>query len=46
MKENICNLLRADPSCVNVKARTHERMDSVGELRSLSCHVILTLVKA
>eukprot|EP00520_Triparma_pacifica_P016570 CAMPEP_0118661784 /NCGR_PEP_ID=MMETSP0785-20121206/16475_1 /TAXON_ID=91992 /ORGANISM="Bolidomonas pacifica, Strain CCMP 1866" /LENGTH=156 /DNA_ID=CAMNT_0006555269 /DNA_START=99 /DNA_END=566 /DNA_ORIENTATION=- len=31
MKENICALLRADPSCVNVKARTHEKMDSVGE---------------
>ena len=45
MKENICSLLRADPSCVNVKARTHERMDSVGELRSLSCHVVLTLMK-
>ncbi|GMI41807.1 hypothetical protein TrCOL_g3707 [Triparma columacea] len=45
MKDNICSLLRADPSCVNVKARTHEKMDSVGELRSLSCHVVLTLMK-
>jgi 2-C-methyl-D-erythritol 2,4-cyclodiphosphate synthase len=28
---------------VNIKARTHERVDSVGELRSLSCHVVVTL---
>lgn len=43
MKENICNLLHTTPGRVNIKARTHERVDSVGELRSLSCHVVLTL---
>jgi hypothetical protein len=30
---------------VNIKAWTHEKMDSVGELRSLSCHVVVTLEK-
>lgn len=45
MKENIVSLLRTSPGRVNIKARTHERVDSVGELRSLSCHVILTLEK-
>ena len=45
MKENIIRLMRTTPGKVNIKARTHERVDSVGELRSLSCHVILTLVR-
>jgi 2-C-methyl-D-erythritol 2,4-cyclodiphosphate synthase len=43
MKENIVRLLGTTPGRVNIKARTHEGMDSVGELRSLSCHVVLTL---
>lgn len=46
MKDNIIDLLRTTPGRVNIKARTHEKMDSVGELRSLSCHVILTLERA
>ena len=45
MKENIVSLLGTTPGKVNIKARTHEKVDSVGELRSLSCHVVLTLVK-
>ena len=28
---------------VNVKARTHEKVDSVGECRALECHVVLIL---
>jgi 2-C-methyl-D-erythritol 2,4-cyclodiphosphate synthase len=43
MKENIVRLLHTTPGRVNIKARTHERVDSVGQLRSLSCHVVLTL---
>nr|AYV97152.1 2-C-methyl-D-erythritol 2,4-cyclodiphosphate synthase [Haslea ostrearia] len=43
MKENIVSLLHTTPGRVNIKARTHEQVDSVGELRSLSCHVVLTL---
>uniref|UniRef100_A0A7S1B834 2-C-methyl-D-erythritol 2,4-cyclodiphosphate synthase n=1 Tax=Corethron hystrix TaxID=216773 RepID=A0A7S1B834_9STRA len=45
MKENIVRLLGTTPGKVNIKARTHERVDSVGELRSLSCHVVLTLMR-
>jgi len=45
MKENIVGLMRTTPGRVNIKARTHERVDSVGELRSLSCHVVMTLVR-
>ena len=43
MKDNIVTLLHTTPGRVNIKARTHEQVDSVGELRSLSCHVVLTL---
>jgi 2-C-methyl-D-erythritol 2,4-cyclodiphosphate synthase len=43
MKANIVSLLHTTPGRVNIKARTHERVDSVGELRSLSCHVVITL---
>jgi 2-C-methyl-D-erythritol 2,4-cyclodiphosphate synthase len=46
MKDNIVNLLHTTPGRVNIKARTHEQVDSVGELRSLSCHVVLTLERA
>jgi 2-C-methyl-D-erythritol 2,4-cyclodiphosphate synthase len=45
MKENIVKLLGTTEGRVNIKARTHEKMDSVGELRSLSCHVVVTLEK-
>ena len=36
-------LLHTDRGRVNVKARTHEKVDSVGECRALECHVVLTL---
>lgn len=45
MKENIVRLLGTTEGRVNIKARTHEQVDSVGELRSLSCHVVVTLEK-
>ena len=45
MKENIVNLLHTTPGRVNVKARTHEKVDSVGEGRSYSCHVVCVLEK-
>lgn len=45
MKANIVKLLGTTDGRVNIKARTHEQVDSVGELRSLSCHVVITLEK-
>mmetsp|Transcript_38329 Transcript_38329/g.120195 ORF Transcript_38329/g.120195 Transcript_38329/m.120195 type:complete len:83 (-) Transcript_38329:223-471(-) len=45
MKENIVDLLQTTPGRVNVKARTHEMVDSVGESRALSCHVVAILEK-
>ena len=35
------------PKCaqVNIKARTHEKVDSIGEGRALSCHAVLIMEK-
>jgi 2-C-methyl-D-erythritol 2,4-cyclodiphosphate synthase len=30
---------------VNIKARTHEKVDSIGEGRALSCHAVLIMEK-
>ncbi|GAB5363964.1 hypothetical protein AAMO2058_000928600 [Amorphochlora amoebiformis] len=46
MKENIVKLLNTDASRVNIKARTHENVDSVGEVRALACHSVVLLEKA
>ena len=43
MITNVARLLQTDGARVNVKARTHEKVDSVGECRAIECHVVLTL---
>lgn len=43
MMKNLVRLLHTDDSRVNVKARTHEKVDSVGEARALECHVVIVL---
>ena len=43
MVDNLARLLQTDLSRVNVKARTHEKVDSVGECRALECHVVLIM---
>jgi len=43
MIHNLARLLHTDVSRVNVKARTHERVDSVGECRALECHVVVVI---
>ena len=45
MTSNLQRLLRTELGQVNVKARTHEKVDSVGEGRAVECHVVLTLEK-
>ena len=46
IRANLCRLLGADASAVNVKAKTHERVDSIGEERSIACHAVVLLVRA
>merc|ERR1711879_861682 len=43
MTDNIASLLGCPPNRVNIKARTHEKVDSVGEKRAISCHVVAVL---
>lgn len=45
IKKILCELLEADPSVINVKAKTHEKVDSLGENRSIACHTVVLLVK-
>lgn len=43
MKANIVRICHTVPARVNIKARTHEKLDSVGECRALECHVCVLL---
>ena len=45
MKENIVRLLRTTDDRVNIKARTHEKVDSIGEGKSYACHVVVLIEK-
>mmetsp|Transcript_38006 Transcript_38006/g.96164 ORF Transcript_38006/g.96164 Transcript_38006/m.96164 type:complete len:218 (+) Transcript_38006:93-746(+) len=45
IRQNICKLLEADPSVVNIKAKTHEKVDSLGENRSIACHAVVMLIR-
>jgi 2-C-methyl-D-erythritol 2,4-cyclodiphosphate synthase len=45
MKANIVRLLRTTDDRVNIKARTHEKVDSIGEGNSYACHVVVLLEK-
>eukprot|EP00930_Biecheleria_cincta_P033440 TRINITY_DN23170_c0_g1_i1.p1 TRINITY_DN23170_c0_g1~~TRINITY_DN23170_c0_g1_i1.p1 ORF type:complete len:301 (-),score=40.22 TRINITY_DN23170_c0_g1_i1:341-1219(-) len=46
MKANIVRICKTIPARVNIKARTHEKLDSVGECRALECHVCILLERA
>lgn len=43
MKSNLVRICETIPSRVNIKARTHEKLDSVGECKALECHVCVLL---
>lgn len=45
IRENLCGMLNAHPSVVNIKAKTHEKVDSLGENRSIACHAVVMLLK-
>jgi 2-C-methyl-D-erythritol 2,4-cyclodiphosphate synthase len=45
MKSNIVELLNTCENRVNIKARTHEKVDSIGESKSYACHVVVILEK-
>ncbi|KAF3448617.1 hypothetical protein FNV43_RR09330 [Rhamnella rubrinervis] len=41
MRANLSELLGADPTVVNLKAKTHEKVDSLGENRSIAAHTVI-----
>jgi len=43
--KNLCALLQAPPEVVNIKAKTHEKVDSLGENRSVACHTVVLLMR-
>ncbi|KAK9927123.1 hypothetical protein M0R45_024324 [Rubus argutus] len=45
MRANLAKLLGADPSVVNLKAKTHEKVDSLGENRSIAAHTVILLMR-
>ncbi|CAL0331999.1 unnamed protein product [Lupinus luteus] len=45
IKANLAALLGVDPSIVNIKAKTHEKVDSLGENRSIAAHTVVLLMK-
>ncbi|XP_043695901.1 2-C-methyl-D-erythritol 2,4-cyclodiphosphate synthase, chloroplastic-like [Telopea speciosissima] len=45
IRANLSALLGADPSVVNLKAKTHEKVDSLGENRSIAAHTVVLLMK-
>ncbi|KMT12032.1 hypothetical protein BVRB_5g099910 [Beta vulgaris subsp. vulgaris] len=45
IKANLSALLGADPTAVNLKAKTHEKVDSLGENRSIAAHTVVLLMK-
>lgn len=45
IRNNLCRLLKANAHVVNVKAKTHEKVDSIGEERSIGCHAVIMLIR-
>lgn len=46
MKENLAALLGVEASQVNIKGKTHEKVDALGENRAIACHAVVLLVRA
>ncbi|KAK7406090.1 hypothetical protein VNO78_07707 [Psophocarpus tetragonolobus] len=45
IKAHLSALLGVDSSVVNIKAKTHEKVDSLGENRSIAAHTVVLLMK-
>ncbi len=43
IKANLADLLGCDVSQVNLKGKTHERVDALGENKAIACHVVVLL---
>jgi 2-C-methyl-D-erythritol 2,4-cyclodiphosphate synthase len=45
IRENLARLLGCELEQVNLKGKTHEKVDSLGKNRSIACHVVALLMK-
>lgn len=45
MRRNLADLLGCKLDQVNVKGKTHERVDAIGQGQAIACHVVALLVK-
>jgi len=45
IKANLAGLLGCERSQVNIKGKTHEQVDALGENRAIACHVVALLVR-
>jgi len=46
MKANLVSWLGCDDGQVNLKGKTHEQVDALGENRAIACHVLVLLHEA
>ena len=46
MRAAIAKMLGIDPGLVNIKGKTHERVDAVGEGRAIETHAVVLLIAA
>lgn len=42
--ESLARLLEVEPSQINIKGKTHERVDAIGESRALAVHALALLI--
>jgi len=45
MKENICALLGVEQDVVNIKAKTNEGLDALGQKEAIACFVTVSLIR-
>ena len=45
IKASLVALMGVHESVINVKAKTHEKVDAVGEERAIACHAVCMLIR-
>jgi 2-C-methyl-D-erythritol 2,4-cyclodiphosphate synthase len=45
MSRNLAHLLGCDVGQINVKGKTHEKVDAIGENRAIACHAVVLLIR-
>ncbi len=45
MRQKICELLNLEECCINIKAKTNEGLDAVGNKEAIACYVVASLIK-